>query len=96
MLFILNPAKYKPHTRLTMYGHFLMNYFVTSGLVVVNQSTSPQRSLHITPLYLLLWGYVKDYIYRIFVDDTKTLDTRTIEGIRNVSKEMVTVWAELE
>ena len=63
-----------------------MNYFVTSGFVVVDQSISHQRSLHITPLYLLLWGHVKDYIYRTFVDETETLNTRTIEGFRSVSK----------
>jgi len=38
---------------------------------------------------------VKDYIYRTFVDDNETLDTRTIEGLRSVSNEMVTPGAEL-
>jgi len=37
---------------------------------------------------------MKDYIYRIFADDTEPLDARTIEGLRSVSKEMVTLWAE--
>jgi len=39
---------------------------------------------------------VKDYIYRTFVDDIETYDTRTIEGLRRVSKETATLWAELD
>jgi len=40
-----------------MFGHFLINYFVTSGLVVVVKSLSLPRSPDITPFYLLLWEY---------------------------------------
>jgi hypothetical protein len=39
---------------------------------------------------------MKNYIYRTFVVDSEALDTMTIEGLRKVSKEMATLWVELD
>ena len=57
----------------------------------------PPRSSDITPLDFLLWGYVKDIIYRTKVRDINDLQHRIIEAIDTVIVDMLArTWQEIE
>ena len=57
----------------------------------------PPRSPDITPLDFFLWGYVKNRVYRTPVRDVETLQSRIIEVLATVNKEMLeNTWREIE
>ena len=49
------------------------------------------------PFRLFLWGYVKDRVYRTPVCDVETLQSRIIDVLATVNKEMLeNTWREIE
>ena len=57
----------------------------------------PPRSPDLTPLDFFLWGYVKDKVYGVKINDLAHLKARITEAINSVTPDMLgRVWDELE
>ena len=57
----------------------------------------PPRSPDLTPLDFFLWGYVKDLVYQVRINDLAHLKTRITNAINSVTPEMLgRVWQEWE
>ena len=69
------------HIGVTVYGHFLMRYFLADGLVMVDKYSGLYVSLTSSPLIFTCRGYVKDYVYTASVDDIAALSARINERL---------------
>jgi hypothetical protein len=57
----------------------------------------PPRSPDITPLDFLLWGYVKDIVYKTPVSSLDKLKLRIVAAIETVTPQMLeNTWQEIE
>lgn len=57
----------------------------------------PARSPDLTPLDFFLWGYVKNLVYQVRINDLAHLKARITDAINSVTPEMLGhVWGELE
>jgi hypothetical protein len=81
--------------------HHIRNHLdreVAGRWIVISGPTAwPPRSPELTPLDLFLWGYVKNIVYQVKINDLQHLKARIRDAVATVTLNMLqATWNEVE